>query len=514
MGDPDTCRFTCQETPRMCGTADGFCPPDCGPTRDRDCAGCGNGRVEAGETCDPCRPEDARACVGDANTIRTPSGSVEACTFACTTMPRPCANGDTFCPSICTRATDNDCRPGPGEMCNSDIPCGAGSCVDGRCCTQTCATCQQCTGPNGTCVAVPAGQQDNVPARACVTPAMCDGQGNCVTPECRVTVRPPRQDFGAVAVGAASTAFPFMIESTCVTGVTVASNNTREFTLEPHACERVAPGSPCRINVVFRPVAGGARRGLLNVVPAMGPAASSMLEGTGLIARLEWKPDMHQFGKVVVGRQEVFEGLTLTNTGTAPTGPIQLVTQPPFSAVKTDCQVLAPNQQCVVAAQFAPTAMGEFMAPLQALGGNGVTATAQLAGAGVEQRQALTITPSSHGFGGLIVGSRSAPAPFRVEANIALVDIQARITTTDFVIVENGCPTTLAAGGTCTIMVAFHSTAPIGDKQAFLQVSGREGIIIRQPTNYVASSSLSGTARPRLTLPPGPRPDPGPVVVQ
>ena len=49
----------------------------------------------------------------------------------------------------------------------------------------------------------------------------------------------------------------------------------------------------------------------------------------------------------------------------------------------------------------------------------------------MEQRQALTITPSSHGFGALIVGTRSAPAPFRVEANIALVDIQSRTTNPD-----------------------------------------------------------------------------------
>ena len=75
-------------------------------------------------------------------------------------------------------------------------------------------------------------------------------------------------------------------------------------------------------------------------------------------------------------------------------------------------------------------------------------------------------------------------------------------------------PASLPAGGTCTIMVVFNSTAPVGPKQAFLQVSGREGIIIRQPTNYVASSSLSGESRPRILLPPGPRPDPGPVVVQ
>ncbi|HEY0709880.1 MAG TPA: hypothetical protein VGG33_23910, partial [Polyangia bacterium] len=137
MGDPDNCRFTCRETPRMCGALDGFCPNGCGPTQDRDCPGCGNGRPDPGETCDPCRPEDVRACVGDANNVRTPMGNAAACTFTCAVTPRPCQTGDGFCPSMCTRANDGECREGPGGACKTDAECGAGSCVDSRCCVQS-----------------------------------------------------------------------------------------------------------------------------------------------------------------------------------------------------------------------------------------------------------------------------------------------------------------------------------------------------------------------------------------
>jgi Abnormal spindle-like microcephaly-assoc'd, ASPM-SPD-2-Hydin len=513
MGDPDTCRFTCQETPRTCGPADSFCPPNCGPTRDRDCAGCGNGRVESGETCDPCRAEDVRACVGDVNTIRTPRGSAEACTFACDVMPRPCRNGDSFCPSMCTRATDTDCPPGPGDTCGEGVPtCGAGSCVDGRCCVQTCAVCQSCTGPGGTCVAIPAGQQDNVPARACVTPAMCNGQGSCVTPACEVTVRPPRQDFGSVAVGSASTVFTFMVESTCSTSVTIRSSSPNEFTIQTNGCtDGVAPGNPCAVGVVFRPGAGGAREGRLNVVPAMGQATSSTLTGTGQIAQLVWKPDTVQFGRVPVGDQRVQEGITLTNVGTAPTAPIQFPPQAPFSVYKTSCQTLAPNQSCDVVVQFAPEQVGQVMASLQALGGNGVTAALQVQGTGFE-RQPLTIEPSSHGFGSVLVGARTNPAPFIVRAAVALTGVVARTTSSEFVIVDNGCTGTLAAGGTCTIMVVFAPTVAGPKEGVFLQVSGRENIIIRQPITYTASSSLTGTGRPRIILEPPPGPGPGPVV--
>ena len=95
-----------------------------------------------------------------------------------------------------------------------------------------------------------------------------------------------------VAVGSRSAAFPFMVDSTCSNTVTVASGNPREFTIMTQGCTGgVGPGNPCSVGVVFHPTAGGARRGQLNVVPAMGRRPRSMLEGTGLIAQLVWKPE-------------------------------------------------------------------------------------------------------------------------------------------------------------------------------------------------------------------------------
>ena len=161
--------------------------------------------------------------------------------------------------------------------------------------------------------------------------------------------------------------------------------------------------------------------------------------------------------------------------------------------------------------QFAPEQVGRVMASLQALGGNGVTAALQVQGTGFE-RPPLTIEPSSHGFGSIFVGTRSNPAPFTVQAGVALTGVVARTTSSEFVIVDNGCTGTLAAGGTCTIMVVFAPTVAGLKEGVLLQVSGRESIIIRQPTTHTASSSLAGNGRPRIILEPPPRPDPGPVV--
>ena len=66
--------------------------PGCGAAMDKDCPGCGNGVVEAGETCDPpdkCRAAEM-ACTSDQSTVRTPSGDAGACTFVCTETSRSC----------------------------------------------------------------------------------------------------------------------------------------------------------------------------------------------------------------------------------------------------------------------------------------------------------------------------------------------------------------------------------------------------------------------------------------
>ena len=111
-GDVGTCRFRCVPSPRTCGAGDGFCPSDCGPTRDADCAGCGNGRVEGSETCDPparCLDQQA-ACVSDQDFVRAGSGDPASCGFTCTATPRMCGTADGACPMGCGPTQDRDCE--------------------------------------------------------------------------------------------------------------------------------------------------------------------------------------------------------------------------------------------------------------------------------------------------------------------------------------------------------------------------------------------------------------------
>jgi len=148
MGSASACTAVCKRVARTCGPVDTFCPTavSCGPTTDTDCPGCGNGKLETGETCDPpsqCTTQ-MMGCVSDANTIATSSGSVAACTYKCTKVARTCGPADGFCPTGCGPTMDTDC-PGcgngkleTGETCDTApaaVVCASLTCDDGNACT-------------------------------------------------------------------------------------------------------------------------------------------------------------------------------------------------------------------------------------------------------------------------------------------------------------------------------------------------------------------------------------------
>jgi len=107
-----------------CLDDDGCCPSgctlanddDCIPTCPADAASCPNcpdGRIEAGETCDPpttcpttC-PDD-----GDPCTTELLVGDPAHCNVACLHIPITTCSGstsDSCCPTGCSSATDSDC---------------------------------------------------------------------------------------------------------------------------------------------------------------------------------------------------------------------------------------------------------------------------------------------------------------------------------------------------------------------------------------------------------------------
>jgi len=96
-----------------CIPGDGCCPPGCGAADDDCNPSCGDGRVGAGETCDP--PGSCpTSCAddGDPCTTEQLTGTAASCNVACRHVPiTTCsgATGDSCCPTGCTQANDSDC---------------------------------------------------------------------------------------------------------------------------------------------------------------------------------------------------------------------------------------------------------------------------------------------------------------------------------------------------------------------------------------------------------------------
>jgi hypothetical protein len=208
------CTAACTNTPIPEGTADACCPEGATPATDPDCtASCGNGAVEAGETCDTAITSGAGACPAscdDAIGCTTDAMTGSECTAACTHTAITTASGTTVdmcCPSGATHASDTDCPAtcgdgtlDSGEACDTAIAAGsAGACPTACDDSMACTTDVLVSG--GTCMAMcshtaittpiagdsccPAGANHNTDTDC---PAMC---GNGVTEGPGETCDPP-----------------------------------------------------------------------------------------------------------------------------------------------------------------------------------------------------------------------------------------------------------------------------------------------------------------------------------
>ena len=153
-----SCKVSCTHTALIASKAqkDGCCPTGASSLTDADCpAGCGNGILEAGETCDPKITSGAGKCPKlsdcddlDPCTVDTLTGG--ACTLKCKNalLPANPTKKDGCCPSGANSQTDKDCLPicgngllEAGESCDTGITSGPGKCKtladcdDGNKCT-------------------------------------------------------------------------------------------------------------------------------------------------------------------------------------------------------------------------------------------------------------------------------------------------------------------------------------------------------------------------------------------
>jgi hypothetical protein len=170
------CNRACDRTCQVC-SAQGQCIDQSSQEA------CGNGAACFGV--DNCKLPAGRACSQNGGDAQCGSGQCERRLGGTGAADRICCLDD--CGNSLQCNGQNRCQAptaGAGEACGAagQLQCQTGlSCVDGVCCREACGGyCERCQAGTGTCVAVPAGQQeaDPVSGNNCTNGFECTGTRN------------------------------------------------------------------------------------------------------------------------------------------------------------------------------------------------------------------------------------------------------------------------------------------------------------------------------------------------
>lgn len=275
---------------------------------------------------------------------------------------------------------------------------------------------------------------------------------------------PLQLNFGSVLIGQTSSTSQVTITNSggsALTGVVLQTSGG--FTLAQNNCPATLnAGSSCLAGINFSPTQSGQLNGSLSISTNT-PGASSVtvpLTGYGLTAgTLTLTPTTTNFGIEALNQSSAAQPFTLSNTGGGSVAGLTYTTTGNFSITgQTTCgATLNGGASCTIYIVFTPTAVGSLSGQLQ------VASTTQgvpklyagLTGTG-QSGANLTVSPAQLSFPNTAVNTTSAAMTFQLSnpgsATAAGLNFQ---TTGSFSTMNSGCPSSLAAGTSCTVSVYF-----------------------------------------------------------
>jgi hypothetical protein len=129
-------------------------------------------------------------------------------------------------------------------------------------------------------------------------------------------------------VGTSSISLMFVVtNSGSSAAIAAALGNTTDFAISGNNCTTLATNGTCSVAVVFAPKSSGPKVTQLTVTGTSGSTATTaiaMITGSAPMssARLSVSPSSRDLGTVVVGVPSLTGTFQVSNTGTAPTGPL------------------------------------------------------------------------------------------------------------------------------------------------------------------------------------------------
>jgi hypothetical protein len=315
-----------------------------------------------------------------------------------------------------------------------------------------------------------------------------------------IQATPTQINFGSVLQGQTSAVVTETIVNSggsSLTALTLAA--TGNFALSQNNCPAtLAAGTGCSTGITFTPSTTGQINGTLSIsTTAQGAANVSIpLTGYGLTTgSLTISPTTQNFGTESLGQSSGALPFTLTNTGGGAAGGLSFTTTGSFSISSQTCGVtLGGGSSCTIYVVFSPTTVGSQSGLLTVSSTTAGVATvyAGLTGTG-NSGAALTASVSQLSFPSTAVNTTSAAETFVLSnpgtAAANGINIQS---TGNFS--NSTCPTTLAAGASCTVSVYFSPTQQgtiTGTTTATSSTAGVPAAILQLSGTGTAPASLS-----------------------
>ena len=293
------------------------------------------------------------------------------------------------------------------------------------------------------------------------------------------TLSPTSLAFSTFGIGTTSAAKVVTLKnngtaSLSISSIVITGANAGDFA-QTHTCgSSLASGASCSIRLTFKPTASGIRTAALGVTDnAAGSPQKTALSGTGTTAKLS--PVSLGFSTRAIGTTSATKKITLTNVGTTPLVVTSIVITGPnagdFAQTHTCGSSLAAGASCSISVTFKPTASGTRAAAVSVTdNAAGSPQKASLRGFGTTAK----LSPTSLGFGNVIVGSTSPPQAVTL-GNVGTTAFSISGITIagpnagDFAQTHT-CGSSLAAGASCIISISFRPTAT-GTRLAALTVT-------------------------------------------
>ena len=254
---------------------------------------------------------------------------------------------------------------------------------------------------------------------------------------------------------------PFQITSVQITGAFSASTTCPTLS-DPAGFSGIPAGNNCAYSVTFAPPSGsspGTLTGTLTVNGTNGASLVVSLSGTVATAPATLSPTSLSFVSQVVGATSTAQSVVLTNPGNFSLTITSITASQQFSESDNCGASLAAGASCTINVTFAPTSAGNVSGVLTVTDNAANSPqSVPLSGTGLAPA-AVSLSLSSLTFPDTQVGSTSAPQTVTLtntggsNLNITVISYSQ-----GFILPNQNCLGTLAAGASCQMSVAFKPT--------------------------------------------------------